>query len=498
MRARKSLLLLVTNLTRSGLGLISMLVVARLMGPVALGTITYLFGLVGLLAIVSDLGFSVAHLKRASEPGADLGTCVGTFLSVKAILSLVLLLIILLAPPISGALGHPLLSGSIQTTAYYLIALTPLLNNFSQVVLFTFEARQEAARGSVAALLGGVVTATARIIVAVFGLGVVALSLAYSLEAVAVFIAALALYRGYPVSRPRREHLTSYTQYALPVLLASVLGTATLNVNPVLIEKLWDTVEVGYYGSVLGVANLIGRLSSAAMVIFFPQASEDIALGQLDEVRRRLLVVERHLLNLTVPLAVLIACFSPEIITWLLRPDFLPAAPVLAILAIDTVVTVFFQPYSMVIYAVEKHRYLVISALIQLATLVGMGLLLIPRGLGGLGAAGAAMAMLVADLVSGLYQVHLSAKFAQIGTYPKWFAYAIAGAASYTVLWVLGSFARPLGLIKITLLVPIGVGVCLVCLALFGQFHWDDLRLYLDLVSPAKMWQYVRKELARE
>lgn len=498
MRARKSLLLLITNLSRSGLGLISMLVVARLMGPVALGTITYLFGLLGLLGIVSDLGFSVAHLKRASEPGADLGTCVGTFLSVKAVLALVLLLVILIAPPMSAALGQPLLEGETQILAYYLIALTPLLNNFSQVALFTFEARQEAALGSAATLFGGVITAAARITVAVLGLGVVALSLAYSLEAVAVFVAALVLYRGYPVSRPRREHLASYTQYALPVLLTNVLGTATLNVNPVLIEKLRGTMEVGYYGSVLGVANLLGRLSSAAMVIFFPQASEDIALGRLDEVRRRLLVVERHLLNLTVPMAVLIAYFSPEIVTWLLRPDFLPAAPVLAILAIDTVVSIFFQPYGMVIYAAEKHRHLVTSALIQLVTLVGMGLLLIPRGLGGFGAAGAAMAMLLADLVSGLYQVHLSAKFTQIGTYSKWFTYAIAGAASYIILWALGSFVSPLRITQIALLALTGIGVCFICLALFGQLHRDDLSLYLDLLSPAKMWRYIRDELARE
>jgi len=499
MRARKSALLLVVSLIRSGLGLISTLVVARFMGPTALGTITYLFGLVGLLAIVSDLGFSVAHLKRASEPTADLGACTGTFLTVKLGLCLVLLLVILGTPSVSKALGRPVVEGVEQTLAYYLIALVPLLNNLSQVALYTFEARQESARQSMATFLGGVATAIARIMVAVLGLGLVALSLAYSMEAIVVFIAAILLFRGYPLGRPRRETWIGYSQYAMPVLATTILSTITLNVSPVMIERLGNVTEVGYYGSVLGIATLIGRFSSAAMVVFFPQASEDAYLGQLDEIQRRLFVIERHLLNLTVPLAVLTMYFSPQIVNWVLGPDFLPAASVLAVLIVDAVITTFFQPYGMAVYAMGKPQYMVRSGLIQLGTLLAGSLILIPQRAGGLGALGAAIAMVIADTMSGLYQVYLTTRLAHIGLYGRWYAYVIAGALSYAVLRVLGSNVAGLSLSPVTplALALAGWSVCTFCLALFGQLRHGDVRLYIDLVRPMKMWQYIRGELVR-
>lgn len=498
MRARKSLLLLIANLTRSGLGLISMLIVARWMGPAALGTITYLFGLVGLLAIISDLGFSIAHLKRVSEPMADLGACVGTFLSIKVALSLVLLVVITFAPSVGEILGRPIVEGALQRLAYYIIALTPLLNNLSQVALYTFEARQESARQSIVALIGGVATAIARIVVAIWGLGLVALSIAYSLEAMVIFIAAFSLFRGYPISRPRRKVLASYTRYAVPVLAATMLSTVILNVNPVMIERLWDVTEVGYYGGVLGIATLLGRFSSAAMVVFFPQASEEFSLGRPNEVRRQISVIERHLLNLTAPLAILIAYFSPQIVLWLLGPEFLRAAPVLAVLTIDAVVTMFFQPYGMAVYAMGKPQYMVVSSLIQLAVLLLGGVVLISRNMGGLGALGAAIAMIIADILSGLYQVYLTSRFAQIGLYKKWPAYAIAGIFTYGLLKIAGPVTGKLlpGGVALVMLVLGGLGIWALCLSLFGQLRRGDWLLYLDLIKPMKMWRYIRTELA--
>lgn len=99
MIARKSFLIVTSQFFTRFLGWIGLIVLAKLWGgfaPVALGTIGFAMAFIALFNIVADLGFSSAHVKRVSE-GKDLGTCLGTFATIKLILTGLMVLVVFAA-----------------------------------------------------------------------------------------------------------------------------------------------------------------------------------------------------------------------------------------------------------------------------------------------------------------------------------------------------------------------------------------------------------------
>src|SRR6185436_4577904 len=71
---KKSLLLVAANWTGTALGFLAAVLVARRLGPEAVGALGYGFGLIGVVAAVLLPGFAQAHTKRVAER-RDLGRC---------------------------------------------------------------------------------------------------------------------------------------------------------------------------------------------------------------------------------------------------------------------------------------------------------------------------------------------------------------------------------------------------------------------------------------
>jgi len=502
--ARKSLLFFTVNIIGSAFGFLSTLVIARWMGPEALGTIGYLLGLLGLLAVLLDMGSGLAHLKRVSETDGDPAPQIGTFLAIRSVLAVVFLLAVVLLPVIRDALrlGQPLFQTGDERYAYWVIAAYYVLNSLASVFLYTFEARLETAKESVADFVGSVVPFVAKAAVAFSGLGVTALSVAYLTEGVVRLVAALAFFGGYHVARVRREHLLSYIRYALPLTLNTALSMIVSNVNPVLLKASWTSVEVGYYTSVLGFGVVLERVASTVMVLFFPQASSDVARGAWDEVRRRVSVIEHYVLTVLVPLAVVFIFFSEQIVTVALGAKFSPATSILVCLAINSTVTAIFQPYRAVLYAIEKQGILVWSNLVGLMALLVVDVLLVPHQLGGLtlaglGGAGAAIGLLAMTVSSGMLQVRAVKQRAGIGFYWKAALHLLAGGIMYAAMWILGRVAPASLWLRVPLLALLGPAVYLLALAVMGQFTLVDARVFLNMLHPRRMLEYISSELDR-
>lgn len=500
MLARKSLLLFAVNMAGTVLGFLSTMVIARWMGAAALGTVGYLLGLLGLLSVCLDMGFAFAHLKRVSESQDDPAPLIGAFLAIKLALAAVFLIAALLLPVVRSYGGQTLFQNSSERTAYYVIAATYVLHSLSSVFLFTFEARLETAKEGLVAFAGSLVSFVVKAAAALLGLGVVALSGGYLIEPVTLLVCALFLFRGYRIARPRRQHLQSYVHYTLPITLNTAVTLAIANVNPVFIRSFWSNVEVGYYTSVLGFASLLDRVAMTVATLFLPQASNDAAHGDWGEIRRRLRVIERYVLTMLVPLAVLLVFFSREIVVIALGAEFVAATPILTFLVFKSVVTAVFQPYSTVLYAIEKQRYLVISSLVSLVTLLVADALLVPQRLGGrtlpgLGGAGAALALALMSVAGGIVQARVVSRLAHIEPYWKALLFFVAGALMYALMWGGGKLVHMSIWLKVPALTVVGLASYLLALAVLGLFTRDDARVYLNVLHPQRMIDYVSSEL---
>ena len=94
MIGRKSFLIVATHYVSDILGFVGLVVLSKLWGnfaPEALGIIGFAMSFISLFNIITDFGFSSAHIKRISE-GKDLGTCIGTFAAIKLLLTSLMIL----------------------------------------------------------------------------------------------------------------------------------------------------------------------------------------------------------------------------------------------------------------------------------------------------------------------------------------------------------------------------------------------------------------------
>jgi O-antigen/teichoic acid export membrane protein len=496
--ARKSLLALSGDVGNALLGLTATYFVAHELGAEILGTLGYFLGFLGTLAFVSDLGLHRAFLKQAAEDPRETGAYVSAFLLLKVILTLALLGASVVAPLLDSRLGLTLASPE-AWSAYWFIVAFYVANSLLVVPVFMFRARREIARVTVISLGGHVVSSLAKIIVALGHLGMTWLAAAYALQTVAGIVLSGAFVWHMALGRPARRHVTRLLEYSAPVLVVTSLIYLTQNVDRVLLERWAGARDVGYYAAVAGVLVLLQRLPLAAITLFFPQAAEDARRGDWGELRRRLRVVERYALLMTVPLAAAVIGLSDLIVAVYLGPEFAPSASVLAVLAINPVLMALFEPYNTIVYAVDRHSRLAGVTLLGLATMVAVDLALIPTELGGvrlagLGALGAALGALAAQAVSGACQVAIAARAIDVA--PNWRGgrQLVAGASMAATILLLRS-VLPDGVLSAAAALTAGAALYCGSLLLLREVGTEDFRRAGDLLNPAKMAEYIKTEL---
>jgi O-antigen/teichoic acid export membrane protein len=472
--------------------------VAHELGAEVLGTLGYFLGFLGVLAFISDLGLHRAFLKRSAEDPRETGAYVSAFCVLKVFLTLALLGASVLAPLVDPRLGLALASPDVRS-AYWFIVAFYVANSLLAVPVLTFTARREAARMMLVTVGGQAVSCMGKIIVALGHLGMTLLAGAYALQTVVGLALGAASLRHIAIRRPRRRHLASLLEYSGPVLLVTCLLYIVQNVDRVFLERWAGARDVGYYAAVTGLLALMQRLSLAAINLFFPQAAEDAGRGEWSELGRRLRVVVRYALMMTVPLAAVVIGLSDIIVQLYLGSAFEPSAHVLAVLALNPVMLALFEPYNTVVYAVERHGRLVAVTFLGLATMVAVDMMLIPTELGGyplagLGALGAAVGAVTSQAVTGACQVVIATRATDISPYWRGGRQLLAGAAMLVTILLVRA-ALPDGLAGAVAASAAGTALFCGILFLSREVGAADLRRAGDLLNPAKMAEYIKTEL---
>jgi len=500
MLARKSMLTLSTDILKALFGFASTFFTARYLGATALGTLGYLVGLGGTLALVSDLGMHQAFRKCASENPEDNGGYVAAFIMAKTVLGLLLFGACVCAPVVYPHLGVQLAVADIRG-AYWIIVAYYLLNNFLTIPVLTFQARRETAKLALPGTIGSLVSSCAKIVMALAGVDLTTLAIAYALEMAVGLVVGLVLFWRYPLRKPTRAEIAHLARYAWPMVLVTMVAYILPNVDRILVENSWGAGEVGFYAPVFGIVALMQRVPLAAMAVFFSHASEDAAKGDLREIQRRVFVIERYLLMIIVPMSVGVALGSAHIVRLYLGEGFERSALILAVLAFNPLLVAFFEPYNTVVYAIEKHRYLVLGSLAGLAMLLVVDAFLVPRSLLGvtmlgLGGLGAALGGLASQAVIGAFQFYLARRYAGVGFYWRAAKFAVAGLSMAVVASLIQQSVPPT-MWATAIAVVIGFAAYLATLALLREFAPPDARLFLDLLHPGKMMAYVLVELRK-
>ena len=504
MIARKSALIIIVQLLNGIIGFVGLKFIALYMEPWEYGVVGFAYGFVSLFSIFGELGFNAAHVKRISE-GKDLSKCLGTFATIKVILTGILASVTILSIILWRFVFGRGFESPVHEQAVYILLFYFVLANLTQVFTTTFSAKKEIAKGQIPYFIYTIIRVFITIIIAYFGFGVLALAYTYLIGEIFQFIVAYYFFRTYPVKKPSVDYLMNYAKFAFPMAIASAASIVILNVDRVFIQLFWGAQQVGEYFAVFNLSRFILNFSSAVVVILLPTISEYHAKNNMDDIRKLTLASERYLSMITFPIVILLVVLAEPVIRILLSDKYMPALTVLQILPFFVLFEVLSQPYMSQLQGMNMPHIVRNRILIMMIVSIILNLILVPvdiQSLGlklaGLGATGSALAIVIAYFVGFITTRVYAFRVAKMKGNNKIllhiFASILMGVIVYFTLHII-NIGRWYELAGICLL---GLFFYLCILFLVREFKKDDFNLFLDTVNIKKMVSYVWSEVRKK
>ncbi len=485
------------------LGYIALFFIARYMGAEQLGYVAFGLSFVALFTFLSDLNFYHAHVKRISE-GKDLGKCIGTYLSVKILLAMVMCAVVITSIFVWKEIFHRGFHDPIQETIVYVCLIYYVLGSLAQIPGATYIGRREIAKQQLPMLIITFVRVVMTIAVAIFSWGTVALAGTYAIGALFGLLCTLFIfiYHKYPISRPNMEYLKSYFSFALPLMIVSWVGIIATNIDKVMIQLFWTPTDVGYFFGVERITFFVLALSSSVGLVLFPTISKQHAKKDVEGIRRITYMGERYLSMIIFPLTVFIIVFSPQIINIVLSSAFLPAVPILRILTIFALIGTLNSAYAQQLIGVNRPGLAAKIGLVGAIIGICLNMILIPKSvfgieLLGLGGIGAAISLVISAMIglvlTRIYAYKLTATRSNWRIFIHLFAAIVTGIFAY--------FLSSLNLVDVFRwyhLIAYGfscLGVFFGVLYLAREFTKEDLKFFVDTLNLKGMAGYIVGEM---
>jgi O-antigen/teichoic acid export membrane protein len=189
--------------------------------------------------------------------------------------------------------------------------------------------------------------------------------------------------------------------YCLPLLGARAAFLSGQNLGKVLLAKVMDAAQLGYFTFAFQTIERFVELVYALPSTLLPSLTHLVAR----EERERLGYVFDQAFRLVQVAACVLAwglfAFAPEITLWVGSPLFLPSIGMLQVLALVPIARTAQQPLTMLFQATRRPGIVLTLATLKLGVELACYLSIVPR-LGGLGAAWANLAGAVASYAMAL------------------------------------------------------------------------------------------------
>lgn len=392
---RKSIVLFAGTWVANGFGLLSTVLIARVLGPEALGILGFSTGLVGLLTAFLLPGFSQAHQKRVAE-GADLGRCVGTMASLQLAIQGTALVLVLLA----ARWGSLVIPAGVPVSVVLFVLAAQLLVNLSTSLSVAFVGREWAVAHASTQMAGKGLRFAATVAVLVWAPDIRWVAAALLVEGAAeIVVGAYILIgrRGIALRRPDRATLRAYWSYARPLLITSPFGILQDSLDRILVARWAGLTAAGYYQVARVLWEILGTLNAYPFQLLLSRLSRLFAAPGGDagaETRRVFASAVDRLLFIAVPAAFGLWALRQPIVTLVYGERFLPALDPLMIFVVAALAQAAFNPYQFILYAMDQHARFVPVVVLRLFVYLAAMVALVPVW-GGTGAATVRLLMVI-------------------------------------------------------------------------------------------------------
>lgn len=507
MFAQRSPIVILQNVISAIFGYVGLFFVVRYIGTVEWGIVAAGIGFVGVLSLVSDLGFSTAHTIKISD-GEDVGECNGTFLTVKLFLGLLFVVLVVGFLYVWTSILHRGFQYPIEY--WIIISLIPyfFFQSFSGFTNTYFRATLKSMRASIPPLIEAILRNSIFIVLALIfhysngGMSgyrnALFISTTYSFTYTIYFFISLLLGRPWKIKRPTRKMARAYTVLALPLMLVASVGTISGNIDKVFIQFFWHADPTGAFFTSQQISMVILTLSSSLSMFFIPLLVRHINVNEKTELQKPVFEFERvmslYLLPFVVPLVVLAPYFMN-----IFTQTYIVYSGMLAILAVRSYIAALNTPYSSTI--ASRSKTLTIAKIDTTMVLLNIALIVVfvpPQIFGfkllSLGWIGAPVAMLVVAIVSTIIYRIVVANIEKIGFNFAIAKHVIPVAGQVLFIYIIDFFVVPK---DIFILAPLAVSSVLFYLAvaiLIKETSFDQLKMIIYNFHPLHLLKRYRDE----
>lgn len=523
---RKVVFVIGANVAGAVLGYGALLMIGRYFAPAAFGSFVFATGIAGLFALATTLGLGTAH-QRLVARGADEAAVVGTAARLRLGLLAAGIAVALVATWALARVPGPVLT---DATTPLVLAGALALHIVAMARQFfgeTWGGRQQVTRIEGAKLVDAalllVALANAGLMLAFLagrwsplpGVGawwadllgltgplsvpqaaLLLVGCALAAKAASFLIAAAWAMRDGIVLGPYDAGIArELWAFGLPLALTGAIGLILQYTDVVLLGFFWTSYEVGLYGTAQKLSVLASLSAVAASGVLLSRFAQLSAQGARDLEERTFRDAERWLLLIVAPLAAGFVALAAPAIHIAVGDAYLPGADALRLLALAAFASALQVPLGARLMGHGQTRILVQVGVVNAVANVALNLAFIPRAGLGWGAAGAAAATLLSNVLA--YAILRRRARKDFGTpwvgAATWRACAAAALVAVALWQALrhwpGTFDRvwELGAWGVAgLLLYVGL------LALLGGLERRDLDLVRRAAHPRALWHELR------
>lgn len=293
------------------------------------------YGLIAMLSIFISLGqtfidggFGQALIQKRNRTEVDYSTAFFTNLGV-AIVAYVLLFIG--APWIADFYNEP----ELLFLARF-VGLNFIVSSFMVVQNAIVSIRLDFRSLTISSLIAVVISGVIGVVLAINGLGVWALAIQALLSNVIRVLIIWIYSKWMPLLRFSIKSFKELFGFSSKILVSTIMHTLYLNMYTLVIGKFYNTTDVGLYNRANSLANFSStNLTNVIQRVFYPVLCEQ--QEDDDKLKATLRKSIRALALVVFPCCFLLALFAKPLLYIVFTPKWLPAAPLLSILAISFV-----------------------------------------------------------------------------------------------------------------------------------------------------------------
>lgn len=507
MFSQKSPIIVAQNAVNTIVGYVGLFFITRYLPPDIFGYLGFAIGFGGIFSFVADMGFSQSHQKFVSE-GYEVGTCNGTYLTVKLVLGFVYAAVVVGMLLLWTSLLHRGFENEVEY--WMIVAVIPYyffqsLQGFAQAY---YTAKLSPARMAIPPMAEAILRNSIFVgigLIFYFHLSIrstihaaILLAVTYSISYSVYFATGMALGRPWSISKPSKEMFTMYAVVAVPLAVSGAIVTFNSNFDKVIIQFFWGAQATAGFFLDQKVVQTIRALSVAITAFFLPLLSRVTSAKDTLKFSSSIGDFERLISLFILPFIVMFIVLNKFIVN-LFNGTYVAYADILSVLA----VTVYFQttiaPYISALTARGKtHVIAIVSGSTILLNIV-LNLLLVPKEILGvtylsLGVMGAAVSSLIASLLNNFLLRYTVYKREGVGTNLKVIRHLIPVSLQFTFIYLVLQVIQPF---SIFILAPLGIFSLLLYLGvaiLIKEITFDQVWTFVTYLNPITILKQLKEE----